>query len=109
MSGSPPSRLSRPEAIRTKPAIIRSREDFPAPFRPVTTIASPVCTPKLRFRKTSRPPRLQDRFSALSCITAAVAHSPRTRELHGRRKTPILRAFLARFPDQCSLLQEKPL
>ena len=32
---------SRPAAIRTRPAIIRSREDLPAPLRPVTTMASP--------------------------------------------------------------------
>ena len=52
-------KVSRPPAGRTRPAINRSRLDLPAPFRPVTSSASPPPTENPRPANTSRPPRTQ--------------------------------------------------
>src|SRR5271156_4665552 len=63
-SGSPPSRLSLPWATRTRPTMVRSSDDFPAPLRPVTVKSSPEPTLKLTPVNTSRPPRWHARLTA---------------------------------------------
>ena len=45
-SGSASASVSRPPAIRTSPAIMRRSDDLPAPFRPVTSRASPCADRK---------------------------------------------------------------
>src|SRR5579864_8846258 len=67
-SGSPPSRLRLPWATRTKPTMVRSSDDFPAPLRPVIAKTSPDPTAKLTPANTSRPPRWQAKLTAESRI-----------------------------------------
>src|ERR1700761_6211904 len=57
-----------PAATRTRPTMVRSSDDFPAPLRPVTAKTSPEATAKLTPANTSRPPRWQARFDADSRI-----------------------------------------
>ena len=65
---------SRPAATRTRPAIMRSNDDLPAPFRPVTRSACPArqrsrCRRKPRGRRARR--RGQRRKAASAAIPAA--------------------------------------
>ena len=79
-SGSPPASASRPPAIRTRPAIMRSSDDLPAPLRPVTSSASPAGDREIRApENTSRPPRTQARSLASSRIATATGTSRRRR------------------------------
>ena len=65
-------RRDGPAPARSRPARIARSDDFPAPFRPVTTRASPPPRAKERSWKMRRPDRRQARLSTLTrtCLPA---------------------------------------
>ena len=55
-----PLSLISPLEGRSNPAIIRKSDDFPTPFGPVTTSASPLFSSKVMSLKRRFSPRMQD-------------------------------------------------